>query len=319
MELPLHIKQLLDANLLAEKKLPEKGNRMFHRTIIEYDWLPGYIVKFNDGRVENARLLQAKIDNLGITNIKIPKKYVYGEFAICEKINGFGWNNGQNAMTIPLLHQLHRLITEGRLKYYDMICGNWIITNDGDLYIIDIDSKCFPKNLKEELFYEASWFLLGDIITGHGGCYMNRNVNHPWQVIVRSTYSKHCRFPNSVYSEISKLFKRDVSNRKQSYDHYKQLACKMINCDWPGKVKKQHRIEFDPNNVAIQLAVGLYLSSLNDEFKHKLIENPHSLKDVLYEVQVCGYDEFFDKSPVPPVEHYEIDDFQKWLTLAEQI
>jgi len=312
MELPLYIRELLDTNLLTEKKLPGKC----YNTTKEYDWLPGYIVKLNDNRVENSRLLQEKIDSLGITNIRIPKKYVYGDFAICEKIKGKGWYDGQKAMTVPLLHQLHRLITEGRPKYYDMICGNWIITDDGNLYIIDTDSKCLPKNLKKELFYEVSWFLLGDIITGHGGCYMNRNVNHPWQVIVRSTWSKSCRFPDNVYSEIKTLFKRDVVNRTQSYEHFKQLACKILNCEWPVEIKKPHTTEFDPDNMAIQLATGLYLSSLNPEFEQILIRNPHLLKDVIYEVYARGDDEVFVKSVIPHVLEYEIHDFQKFLTVG---
>ena len=198
-----------------------------------------------------------------------------------------------------------------------MICGNWIITDDEFLYVIDTDNKCFPKNLKKELFYEASWFLLGDIITGHGGCYMNRVINHPWQIIVRSCWSKRCQFPKDVYTEIHDLFDKDVTDINKSYDYYRDLASKILNCEWPDKISSGNTIKFDPNSMVIQLGLGLYLSSLNEEFKQNLIDNPHLIKDVLYKVHAQGHDDCFFESPIVPlVKNYEIEDFRYYLNIA---
>lgn len=308
MDLPTDIKQLLDNNLHLEN-LPKKSP---YTSTKEYKWLPGYIVKFNDNRVENARILQDKINSLGLKNIKIPKKYIYNDYAICEKINGYNWFDGQKAMTAQLISELHILLTTGRFKYYDMICGNWVITENNILYIIDTDSKCIPKTLDDELFYEASWFLLGDIITGHGGCYMNRKVNYPWQVLIRSLYSKHCMFSQRVRDEIYRLFNNDKNDRLEKYNYYRNIVCKKLNVNLPNKLDPN---ELNYNNIEIQLMLGLYLTSLDNEYKYRLINDPHILKDILYKVHKQGYDECFSITKLEPITEYEIEDFQKWLTI----
>lgn len=300
------IKELLDKYLILDEDF----------VVGTFDWLPGYIVKrdVDHTRIANAKFLQDKIDKLGLVTIKIPQKYPYKDFVIAQFIEGHSGFNSQKRMSISMMRELHQLIAEGPMKYYDMITRNWMITDDGYLYIIDTDDKCIPKTIEDRLFYEASWFLLGDIITGHGGCYMNRRINHPWQLLVRGCYSKHSTYTQDVYLEIIHLFEKDVSDRLSAYHHYQQLVCDILNCAWSTFSGKN----FDPNSMAIQLATGLYLSNLDEQFKEILIAEPHLLKYIVCKVQACGYDEF-KVSTVPPITYYEIDDFQKYLTLAEQI
>jgi len=142
---------------------------------------------------------------------------------------------------------------------------------------------------------------------------MNRLINHPWQLLVRGCYSKHSTYTQEVHRELLDLFEKDVNDRLLNYDHYRQLACKILNCTWPTFSGK----DFDPNSIAIQLATGLYLSNLDEQFKQSFIDRPHLLKNIVCEVQARGYDEF-RRSPVPPITQYEIDDFQKFVTLGEQ-
>lgn len=143
---------------------------------------------------------------------------------------------------------------------------------------------------------------------------MNRRINHPWQLLVRGCYSKHSRYSSNVRQQIRSLFDKDVKDRLTSYNYYQGIACTILNCERPIFIGKS----FDVNNTAIQLATGLYLCNLNDKFKDALIADAHLLKNIICQVQARAYDEF-EPSIVPPITHYEIDDFGKYLEIAKHV
>ena len=220
MELPSNIRTILD------KHLPDNGTS----PVKIYNWLPGYVVKRDLTRITNANLLQEKINHLGLSLIKIPKKFAYKDFVISELIKGDSWFHSQKLMTIPMLRELHKLIVEGRTKYYEMISKNWVITRDGYLYIIDTNGdKSIPSTIEQRMFYEASWFLLGDTIQGG---YMNRRLIHPWQRLIRGSWSKNSSYTPDVHKELVGLFTIDKRNRALVYDRYRKLACKILNREW---------------------------------------------------------------------------------------
>lgn len=294
MQLPEEIERILDQGLPPNLS-----------SVNAFSWLPGYIFKKDDGsRITNALILQNKIDRLGLNLIKIPKKYPYKQFVVCEDIDGESGFQSQKLMTTEMCRQLHQLIAEGPIKYYDMTSKNWVITKEGFLYIIDTGKKTIPNILKDKLFYEVSWFVLGDFITDHRSCYMN----HPWQLLIRSGVSKHSTYTYECQAEISRLFSEDVAKRKENYNHYLQLA-RDVGFFIEGSY-------FDPENVGLQLAIALYLVDLDPEYKHAIVNDAHIIKDVMYQVKYRGCDEFSQpQSYVPPVEKYEIDDFKPLLQI----
>ena len=265
-------------------------------------------------RVANAKILREKIDKLGLSLIKIPNKFVYKNYVISELINGVNRFDSQKSITVPMLKELHKLIAEGPIKHYDMISDNWKVSGKY-LYIIDTDSKCIPSTIDKQLFYETSWFLLGDIITGHGGCYMNRLINHPWQILIRSLWSKNSTYNPDARREIYDLFVLDVQQRLTFFNRYQKMACKILNCEWTNFSGKK----FDPDNIAVQVAVALYLSDFSVDFREYLVKNPHKLKDIIYEVKARGYDECSGVSDIPQITNYEIEDLEKYLILEDKI
>lgn len=305
MELPKNIRTLLDHQLDANETFRVKT----------FKWLPGYIVKRGIERITNAEIMRNKIEKLGLKRIRIPKKYHYkDDIIVCEYIAGHTWFQSQEFVDTETMTELHDLIVEGHTKYYEMITRNWIISGRY-LYIIDLDNKSIPSSLERRIFYETSWFLLGDIITDHGGCFMNMKVNHPFQIIVRGCMSEHSTYTNDVSALISKLFKNDKQERQMQYDKYMNKACRIHSCKRPEMpISDEHYkfIQYDVDNPTIQLATALYLADLHQEFRTALMTNPHLLKDVINEVRYRGYDES-NQSPVPPIKAYEFDSLETIL------
>lgn len=115
--LPEDLKKILDAH---SKELDENK-----RCVNHFDWLPDWMVKCGERRIEGAKRFSVALDELRCHNFIVPKKYRYispegHNYTISEVIK----EDSENRLTLEELKQLLRVakklnwLRSTRRKYY---------------------------------------------------------------------------------------------------------------------------------------------------------------------------------------------------------
>lgn len=174
---PSELKKILDQHTSDLTRIIRKCNNAYHCKVSygvkEFDWLPGYLVKYNMSRIMGAEKLRACIEKHNLNLIKIPEKYLYhipgtpddllnaNYLVIVKKVTPvapYPFNAEQ-------VRQLSKLIR--KLGFWEIYSKNLFQTENGTITIIDTEIKGLNEDKKLTGFSRfISWS--GKIIYDYG-------------------------------------------------------------------------------------------------------------------------------------------------------
>lgn len=111
-----------------------------------FAWLPGYIVKYNSGRIEGAKMMQDCIEVGKLDRLLVPLKYLYHVkgssvtencLVIVPKVR----RAPPRKLSLIEVKQLCTLIYE--LGYWDIYSENLFITKSGKIVLLDTELRSF--------------------------------------------------------------------------------------------------------------------------------------------------------------------------------
>ena len=153
---PDELKQILDDHTEEFGEIIKSCSKRKHcparRGVKEYDWLPGYFVKYGVERVKWAQKLRDLIAQHGFTHLVIPKKYLYhvpgkptdlrspNYVVVAQKLERDRTDSGK-VITKQMVQELMVLIFETQMK--DHHSNNLFVTADGLLAMIDTGKESF--------------------------------------------------------------------------------------------------------------------------------------------------------------------------------
>jgi len=179
-----------------------------------FSWLPGYIVKYGVERVTNANILRGIIEKHKLTELAVPKKYIFKLFAgpditndnslvLSELIDG-PCGRGVFLFNLEQTKQMVFLADKG--NYYDFNRLNLVLSDkDNKVYIIDTDSLAMPSPSEVKLLRTKY------IKNGKGYIHdLQNETNDPMSKIERGYYSKW----NSYTKDAGEYLRLVIHNRE---------------------------------------------------------------------------------------------------------
>jgi len=225
--LPENIKSLLDMHKSELRELLVKWQEprmrgIFGARIAYKDWLRGYVIKHGITRVFNADKLRETIQRRKLHLIDVPHKYVYqvfGEEGDCTDQNSLVIAEeivGRTGKGIGLdLEQTQQLWSAAMdASHYDMHCANYVVADNGKVYIIDTDDGAMPSQNKS-FTLTLDWLFYGNRLHDGSGIRMNpEKINDPATKLELSLYSKWKNYNDDAYAWVSSMVQRRETLRK---------------------------------------------------------------------------------------------------------